>query len=108
MIFRDKDRQECNTLDNRKTVQTQICKICTIKEFQHTNSLTSKSSGAFFTKYNLESYYNDSIPTTRERTLDRASTSHACQNKEFYVKLRPPIRGTVIKMGSNPHKVERT
>ena len=51
-------------------------------------------------------YHNDSTPTTREWTLDSASTSQVCQNKEYFVDLRPPIRKSEIKMGSTPHKVD--
>ena len=74
-IIRDKDKQECNTIDN----QTPICKNCSIKEIWRSRNITPQSSAAFFTEYISESYHNNSFPTTQEWTLDSASTSHVRQ-----------------------------
>ena len=65
-----------------------------------------KLLGAFFTEYIPKCFQNDSVSTTREWTFDSVSTSHICQNKKFFINMSPPIRESVIKIRSIPHRVE--
>ena len=96
-----------NLMANKSQDQKATC-----ENYMRKESLTKKSSyhkssdNTYVSEFKGECYASTELPPpTLIWTLDSASTSHICQNREYFIDLKPATN-SIVKMGTTPHLVK--